>query len=183
MLAGPACLAMGTNRLAVDALWHRLKAGRHVVLLRHASTGPGIGDPPGFRLGDCSTQRNLSQKGRDEARAIGAAFTRRTIPLGPVLSSRWCRCQETARLAFGRVEPAPMLDSMFSDDDYTARRKVYEVLSYVAGWDGAANLVLVTHAVNIQELTGQSIDSGEIVVAVPRDRKLKAIGRLVAQSP
>jgi phosphohistidine phosphatase SixA len=172
---------MGSSR-AADALWLRLKAGRHVILLRHASTGPGIGDPSNFTLGDCSTQRNLSEKGRDEARRIGAAFARRAIPIGPVLSSRWCRCEETARLAFGRVEPAPMLDSMFSDDDYTAKRKVYEVLSYVATWDGLGNLVLVTHAVNIQELTGQSVDSGEIVVAEPLDRKLRVVGRLVAHS-
>ena len=115
-----------------------------MLLIRHAATHPGIGDPPGFRLAVCSTQRNLSDRGKREAHALGEAFRRRGIPLGPVLSSRWCRCLDTARLAFGRVEQAPMLDSMFRDSAAEARAKVREVLDKTDAWRGnKANLVLV----------------------------------------
>ena len=90
---------------ASEPLWTLLKGGGQVVLLRHASTPPAMGDPPGFRLDDCATQRNLSAIGREESRRIGAAFTTRGIPVDRVLSSPWCRCLETARLAFGAAEP------------------------------------------------------------------------------
>jgi phosphohistidine phosphatase SixA len=85
-----------------------------VLLVRHASTEPGIGDPPGFRLGQCHTQRNLSDEGRQEARAMGAWFHRHGLEPVAVRSSQWCRCQETARLAFGRVEDWPALNSTFA---------------------------------------------------------------------
>ena len=103
------------------ALWQRLRGGGHVLLMRHAATDPGIGDPPGFVLERCASQRNLSDAGRRDARRIGDALRRRGIPIGEVLSSRWCRCLDTARLVFGRADPAPMLDSMFRDED--ARRR------------------------------------------------------------
>jgi hypothetical protein len=95
---------------ADELLWAALKEGGHVILIRHATTDPGTGDPPGFKLGDCSTQRNLSEAGRIEARRIGDAFAQRSIPVGEVRSSRWCRCLETARIAFGSVQPWAMLD-------------------------------------------------------------------------
>ena len=98
-----------------DALWDLLRGGGQVVLMRHASTEGGIGDPAGFRLDDCRTQRNLSTAGREEARRLGHAFKSRNIPLGRVLSSRWCRCLDSARLAFGTVEPWEPLDSFFND--------------------------------------------------------------------
>lgn len=102
LLAAPALV--GSAR-ADEGLWRRLAAGGQVVLLRHATTTPGVGDPTGFRLHDCVTQRNLTEAGREESRRIGAAFKARAIPVERVLSSRWCRCLETARLAFGPAEP------------------------------------------------------------------------------
>ena len=116
-------LALGLALLAIpaaafagnDALWDLLRGGGQIVLLRHATTTSGVGDPPGFRLDDCATQRNLTEAGRREARRIGAAFEDRGIPVGRVLSSRWCRCMETARLAFGRAEHWAALDSNFED--------------------------------------------------------------------
>lgn len=161
------------------SLWSALKSGGYIVLVRHAVTESGIGDPPGFRLGDCSTQRNLSAKGRAEAKRIGAAFRRREIPISDVQSSRWCRCIDTAQLAFGRVKPAAMLDSMFNDATASKNKKVNEVLAAVARHNGPGNLVLVTHATNIQALTGVSPSSGEMVVtALDGPLKLKVIGRL-----
>ena len=79
------------------ALWRRLREGGHVVLMRHAATVPGVGDPQNFKLGVCATQRNLSDGGREDARRIGAAFRERDVPVSEVLSSRWCRCVDTAR--------------------------------------------------------------------------------------
>jgi broad specificity phosphatase PhoE len=163
-------------------LWQRLQEGGYVLLIRHAATHPGVGDPPGFRLAVCSTQRNLSEQGRRDARAIGSALRERGIPLGPVLSSRWCRCLDTARLAFGRVEEAPMLDSMFNDSAAAGRTKVREVLDRAGAWRGnKANLVLVTHDVNIRALVNEYVAQGEIVVARPGPDRLEAVGRLRAQ--
>ncbi len=145
--------------------WALLGRGGHVILMRHAATVPGIGDPPGFKLAACATQRNLSQKGRDDAARIGAALRRHAVPIGPVLSSRWCRCLDTARLAFGRVEPSPMIDSMFQDDDAARERKLAQLRTYLAGYDQPGNLVLVTHDVNIRALVSKYVEQGDIVIA------------------
>ena len=163
-----------------DDLWQRLQAGGHVLLVRHAATDPGIGDPPGFRLAACSTQRNLSEAGKRDARALGAAVRNRGIPLGPVWSSRWCRCLDTARLAFGRVEAAPMLDSMFRDSDAAAKAKLRETLARARAYAGPGNQVLVTHDVNIRALVGESVAQGEIVVTRPGAGRLEVLGRLRA---
>ena len=93
-------LAVPGAAAASDQLWALLKGGGQVILIRHAITTPGVGDPPGMRLDDCSTQRNLTDEGRRDARRLGEAFRARGIPVGRVLSSPWCRCLETARLAF-----------------------------------------------------------------------------------
>src|SRR5687767_12433478 len=87
-----------------EALWRLLKAGGQVVLVRHAVTTAGVGDPPGMVLADCTTQRNLSDEGRAHARQLGEAFRARGVAVSHVYSSPWCRCLETARLAF-RTEP------------------------------------------------------------------------------
>lgn len=179
-LAMSAFLASARLAAADRGLWQRLHEGGYVLLIRHAATHPGIGDPPGFRLAVCSTQRNLSEQGRRDARAIGAAFRNRGIPLGPVLSSRWCRCLDTARLAFGRVEEAPMLDSIFRDSEAAGRAKVREVLAKVAGYKDKPNLVLVTHDVNIRALVNEYVAQGEIVVARPGPGRLEVVGRLDA---
>lgn len=176
-----ATLLASSPLMAADSdLWQRLHEGGYVLLIRHAATDPGIGDPPGFRLAVCSTQRNLSEQGRRDARAIGAALRNRGIPLGPVLSSRWCRCLDTARLAFGRVEEAPMLDSMFNDGEGASRAKVNEVLARVGSNREKPNLVLVTHDVNIRALVSEYVSQGEIVVARPNAGKLEVVGKLRA---
>src|SRR5262249_39419858 len=80
--------------VADDAVWELLRGGAQIVLMRHTITTPGVGDPVGFRLDDCATQRNLTDGGREDARRVGAAFRQRAIPVGRVLSSPWCRCLE-----------------------------------------------------------------------------------------
>lgn len=85
-----------------------------VLLVRHASTEPGLGDPPGFTLGQCSSQRNLSEAGRAESQTMGEWFRQQRLQAQTVLSSQWCRCQDTARLAFGRQQDWPALNSTFA---------------------------------------------------------------------
>jgi len=153
VVLGLVCASGSRSSLASEVAWHALREGGTVVLLRHAQA-PGTGDPPGFRLGDCSTQRNLSSEGREQARQIGVQFTANHIPIERVLSSEWCRCLETARLAFGdRVEPFPALNSFFSTQDAEGAQ-TRAVRALVEGWRAQAGvLVLVTHQVNITALT------------------------------
>ena len=162
-----------------EAVWALLRAGGQVVLIRHAATVPGFGDPPGFRHDDCATQRLLSQEGRAQARRLGEAFRARGVPVAEVLSSRWCRCEETARLAFGRSEPWTALDSMHHDRSRAVEQE-RELRSRIARRSGAGTLVLVTHAANISAWTGISPRQGEVVVLTPGPGgELKVAGRLV----
>lgn len=157
-------------------LLEALRAGGCVVLLRHALTDPGVGDPPGFRLDDCSTQRNLSEQGRAQARRLGAMLADARVPLGPVRSSRWCRCLDTARLAFGRVEPWPVIDSFFRDrQDEPAQTTALR--GWASAWRGPDNAMLVTHQVNITALTGAFVAMGEALVLRPETAALRVIGR------
>ena len=149
-----------------EAVWNVLRTGGHVVVMRHASTDRGIGDPPGFRLDDCRTQRNLSPAGREEARRLGEAFKARHIPVGQIRSSRWCRCLETAQLAFGSAEPWAPLDSFFDDRSH-ADKRTQAVRELIADAPSAGNTILVTHQVNITALTGLSPAPGELIVLTP----------------
>ncbi len=164
-----------------EAIWEHLQWADdqlYVVLLRHA-LAPGTGDPPGFRLGDCSTQRNLSAEGREQARQIGAAFRQREIPVEKVLSSQWCRCLETAELMdLGPVEPFPALNSFFSDRS-TAPRQTAEVQAYLGQQPPRGVIVIVTHQVNITALTSVVPASGQaVVMAQSKDGDLAPVGLL-----
>ncbi len=150
---------------ADEALWDLLRRGGQVVLLRHA-LAPGTGDPPGFTPGECATQRNLSEAGREQARRIGRQFRDHRVPVGPVLTSAWCRCVETATLAFGRAERWPAIDSFIRDFSAEPARTA-ALRQRVAEWAGPDTLVLVTHQVNITALTGIHPQSGEAAVLTP----------------
>jgi broad specificity phosphatase PhoE len=144
--------ALGPAALAVP--------GR-VLLLRHAQA-PGVGDPPGFRLGDCSTQRNLDDTGRAQAARLGKALAQAGVRAARVHSSAWCRCQETARLlGLGPITTLPALNSLFGRSENAAAQTA-ELRDFLAGLpvDGGA-VVLVTHQVVISALTGRSVASGE----------------------
>ena len=152
---------------ASEAAWQALRDGGTVALFRHARA-PGTGDPVNFRLDDCTTQRNLSAEGRQQAQKIGEAFRERQIPVERVLSSRWCRALDTARLAFGALtEPTPPLDSFFAgrDQEEAQTRAVRQI---VQDWRAGGVLVLVTHQVNITALTGVFPNEGEMLVLRPR---------------
>ena len=124
-----------------------------VLLVRHASTEPGLGDPPGFVLSQCQTQRNLSDAGRAQARALGAWFARHGLPVQAVLSSQWCRCLDTAQLAFGRVQAWPALNSTF-DGQGQPEAQLRELRQRLAGVREGTLEVWVTHQVIMTALTG-----------------------------
>jgi broad specificity phosphatase PhoE len=147
---------------ASEAVWDALRTPGAVVVLRH-SYAPGGFDPPDARLDDCSTQRNLDDAGRAQARRIGEAYRQRGIAVGAILSSPRCRCLDTARLAFGRVEPwAPLQGAL--DDAERRRRLVAEIQQRIASHQEGPPLVLVTHGSVVSDLTGLSIRMGEFVV-------------------
>ena len=166
--------------LASEPLWALLKGGGQVVLIRHAVTTPGVGDPPGMRLDDCDTQRNLSDEGRSDARQIGLAFRARGVAVDRVLTSPWCRCVETARLAFGVADSAPALSNLYGRSE-NRTPQVREMQALVGERRSGGNLVLVSHGSTIQALTGVSLDSGEMVVVTPQGAgRFVVIGRLSA---
>ena len=157
-LVGPV-LARSTMAAPADTLVERLRAGGVVLLLRHATTDPGVGDPPGFRLDDCGTQRNLSDPVRQLAQRIGAWSRTHGLVPARVRSSAWCRCVDTGRLAFGNVEPWPALNSFFGED--AARQRQTAALANASATIPVGRFeVWVTHQVNITALTGQFADMG-----------------------
>jgi phosphohistidine phosphatase SixA len=156
--------------------WAALKNGG-MVLFRHA-IAPGGGDPEGFALNDCRTQRNLDAAGRAQAKRIGAAFRVQKIVVGKVLTSQWCRTRETAELAFpGLPQDEPAFNSFFSDRSREAAQ-TRAALEILKNWRGAGVMVVVTHQVNIAALTGISPNSGEGLIVRLVAGKLEVTGRL-----
>jgi phosphohistidine phosphatase SixA len=148
-----------------------------VLLMRHA-TAPGTGDPADMRLGDCSTQRNLSDAGRAEARAVGTRLRAAGVTVEHLLTSEWCRTSETARLLdLGPVTPFPPANSFFSDRS-TADRQTAEVLVHLASLPADERVLIVTHQVNITALTGITPRSGEIVITRRSGNGLEVLDRL-----
>ena len=156
-----ACLLYAPPALA-ESVWDALRAPGSVVVLRH-SYAPGSFDPPDAKLEDCSTQRNLDEGGRAQAARIGEAFKKNAIAVGKVLSSPRCRCLDTARLAFGRVEPLDALQGALNDGELR-RRRLAETKAVVDAHRGGAPLVIVTHGSVVTDLTGRNIRMGEFVV-------------------
>ena len=177
--AALALVAGVSSARADEALWTLLRDGGHVILLRHAATDRTFGDPPGFRLDDCSTQRTLVDEGREQAKRLGDALRARAVPIGRVLSSQWCRCLETARLAFGRAEPWPPLNAAPRDAERVAAR-ARELRARLATPPAGGNLVLVTHGFNIRDATGDMPAEGGLVVFTPLGGdRFTVAGRLV----
>jgi broad specificity phosphatase PhoE len=152
---------------ADQALWELLRGGKQVVLIRHAETNMEQRDEAGAPLTDCSRQRNLTDGGREDSRLIGAVFRARAIPVGRVLSSDYCRCLETAQLAFGRVEPWLPLQQALTDKDVQARRAA-EIRALASEPPAGGNLILVSHQYTIRVLTGVQIGEGELLILTPK---------------
>ncbi len=162
-------------------IWMQMRENTgYVVLLRHAKTVPGTGDPPGFQLDDCTTQRNLSEAGREQAEQIGRKFRERNIPIRRVLSSQYCRCLDTAKLLkLGTVEPSPMLNSIFEDRS-SATQQAEQTRQQIFNHQlNQEVIVMVSHYANIVEITGTPLQEGEIVVIRANQQgDLKVVGRI-----
>lgn len=177
LLAAPPALAQAPAESA--SIEERMRAGGVVILMRHARTDPGIGDPPGFTLADCASQRNLSAAGRDEARRFGQRLRELQIPVTQVRTSQWCRCVDTAELAFGEqlgVEHWQPLDSFFAGQG-SSEQQTRDALAALQHVPAEQTWLWVTHQVNITALTGEVPPMGEAVVVRAREDGLEIIGR------
>jgi len=167
---------------ANDALWTLLERGGQVVLIRHGLTTAGVGDPAGFKPGDCATQRNLVDEGRREAERLGGALRAHKVPVARVLSSPWCRCLETARIAFG-IEPVvdDALANLF-DNSPNRDRQVAAFRKLVASAPKQGNLFLVTHGSTTAAFTGINQGTAEMVIVTPESGdRYRVAGRLAVQ--
>lgn len=170
-LAGPAC--------STEAGWALVRDGGEVVLIRHGRV-TGASDPASFDIANCRTQRNLSETGGQQARRMGALFAARAAPIERVLSSRACRCLDTARLAFEDtpIEPFPPLDPLRgSAADNAAKTKA--VMAEIRAYSGSGNLVLVTDEENIKALTGSGAREGEALIVQPAGETLHVLAHIV----
>ena len=175
--AVPAPAASGSDeaRLA-DAI----RRGGVVVLVRHSPTVPGVGDPPGFRIDDCNTQRNLSEAGRAQARRLGHWFQANRIRPTSVRASPWCRAVETAMLAFGRAQTWTALANLLRDRSHEAEHE-REVRAGIAAIRPPAVDVYVSHGVTIDAFLDVYLQQGEMVAVRPsgKDGNVEVIGRLL----
>lgn len=174
-----AAVLLGCAAAAADeAMWKLLQAGGQVVLVRHALTTPGVGDPEGMKLSDCASQRNLNEQGRQEARRLGEALRTRGVVVSQLLSSPWCRCLETARLLLGR-EPAiePALGNLFGRPE-KRESQLAGLRPLVARRPAVGNVMMVTHGSTTLALTGVSPATGEMVILTPQGDGFTVAGRL-----
>ena len=160
---------------ANDKLINLLNKGGKIVFIRHA-LAPGTGDPKNFNIKNCSSQRNLNNKGINQSKKIGFFFFKNKIPIDKVLSSEWCRCKDTAKFAFQKYETYSALNS-FYDTKFRKNKKkqINDLKDYIDKWNGKKNLILVTHFVIISELLDVTSSSGEIIIV---DKKFNIIGNL-----
>ena len=172
-------LLVAPQASATEAGWALLREGGQIVLLVNANA-PGSGDPAHFDIDNCRTQRNLSDRGRQQARRIGALFAARAEPVSRVYSSRYCRALETAERAFGDklVEPLEALDSPVREPQLEEEHNA-AVLALARGYSDSGNLVLVTHPENVMALTGVRAREGEAIIVIPNEEKMSVIGRIV----
>ena len=161
---------------ASEQAWGLAQEGNKIILIRH-SLAPGGGDPAGFKIDDCKTQRNLNKKGINQSKKIGKLFKKNKVPIDQVLSSQWCRCKDTAKYAFGEYKEFTALNSTFqSPFNKNEGKQLKELYNYVKKWNGnGKNLVLITHYSIITAVTNAVPRSGEIVVT---DKNFKVLGTI-----
>lgn len=170
-------------RLAGTELTAELKRGGYVLLMRHYETEPVAPDPGEFNLRDCATQRNLSEAGREMARQVGKAFAALAIPVGQVFSSPYCRCLDTAKLAFGRVTESELLsvwDTLTVQEKSDRGGEVRELLATAP--PAGANAVLITHTGTLLYSFGlKTRPEGIAHVFHPKDGRADYVGMLTPQ--
>ena len=165
--------SLSTN--ANTSLVESLSQNDKLIFIRHA-LAPGNGDPDNFDILDCTTQRNLDGVGRDQSKRLGKFFQINNIPIDTVVSSEWCRCQETAKLAFNKYDTFTALNSFYDPKFYNNKeRQLEELKNFIYNLEEDGNIVFVTHYVVIASMLGIGVSSGEILVT---DRDLNVIGTI-----
>jgi phosphohistidine phosphatase SixA len=176
-----ALIAFPSVSAAQADAWQLLRQPGHVVFMRHADApgSGGFGDPPGFRLEDCATQRNLSDEGRAQARRTGDAFRKSGVAFDRVLTSPWCRCKETARLVTGsEAEVFAPLSNLVGRSEHRDEQ-IKALKAYLAGSSASTRVLFVTHGIVINALTGIQPASGEMVIVRPgANGEPQVVGRL-----
>ena len=151
---------------------YELRQGGKLIFIRHAYA-PGGGDPINFDINNCDTQRNLSDSGRNQANEIGIFFKNNNILIDKIYSSEWCRCKETAKIAFKKFETKNFLNSFFSSKfAHNKDTQMKKLKNFINNWDGKNNIIFVTHYVVISEILNYAPSSGEIIMS---DKDLKVI--------
>ncbi|WP_277278797.1 histidine phosphatase family protein [Thalassospira lucentensis] len=179
------CVALTLGRIPANAQsspedpWEILAEPGVHALMRHA-IAPGTGDPAQFKLGDCSTQRNLDDTGKSQARTTGKLIRAQGIAIDIVLSSQWCRCLETAALLdLAAVQEEPALNSFFSDRGMQ-NSQTNQTIERLGSLPTGMKALMVTHQVNITALTGIYPQSGEIIlIRVTDNGDITTVGRLM----
>ena len=153
------------NVYSSDKILNSLKEGKKIIFIRHA-IAPGNGDPDNFNINDCTTQRNLSKNGIIQSKNIGLFFEKNEIKIDKVLSSEWCRCKDTAKIAFKQFETFDGLNS-FYDEKFASSEdiQITNLKKYIKNWKGNQNLILVTHFVVISSILNVGISSGEMIIS------------------
>lgn len=166
---------------AADQRFARLSEPGIVAIMRHA-LAPGSGDTASFALDDCATQRNLDARGREQARAIGAAIQAAGVTIDRVLTSQWCRCRDTARLlGLGPVEDLPALNSFFRNPA-RAGPQTADLRQYLSSLPSGETVILVTHYVNIRAVTDRGVASGEVVLLkIGSDRPVSVVDEILIE--
>ena len=161
---------------AIENNWKPAQEGNKIILIRH-SLAPGGGDPVGFKINDCKTQRNLNNKGINQSKKIGKLFKKNKVLVDLVLTSQWCRCKDTAKYAFGDYKEFTALNSTFqSPYNKNEGKQLKELYNYVKKWNGKGkNLVLITHYSIITAVTTAVPSSGEMVIT---DKNFKVLGTI-----
>ena len=169
------CINPSVKADSKQTLINELQKGGKLIFIRHAYA-PGGGDPDNFDINDCNTQRNLSNSGREQANKIGSFFKDNNILIDKIYSSEWCRCKETALIAFNDFENKSFLNSFFSSKfSQNKDPQIKKLKKFIKNWDGKKNLVFITHYVVISEILTYGSSSGEIVIS---DKNLKVIDTL-----
>ena len=161
---------------AAEQPWKLAQEGDKIILIRH-SLAPGGGDPAGFKVVDCRTQRNLNKTGINQSKKIGKLFKKNKVPIDQVLSSQWCRCRDTAKYAFGDYKEFTALNSTFqSPYNKNEAKQLKELYKFVNQWESnGKNLVLVTHYSIITAVTNAVPSSGELVIT---NRDFEVLGTI-----
>ena len=169
-------IAFKNNAYASDLILDSLKEGKKIIFIRHA-LAPGNGDPENFNINDCTTQRNLSQNGIIQSKNIGHFFKKNKIKIDKILSSEWCRCKDTAKIAFKNFETFDALNS-FYDEKFSSNEdiQIKNLKKYIKSWESDKNLILVTHFVVISSILNVGTSSGEMIIS---DKNYNIIGNKI----